>query len=135
VDESESMNVLGGDLEECGRNPLTGFYRDGCCSTGPDDLGSHTVCAILTADFLEHQREVGNDLITPRVEYRFPGLKPGDRWCVCAARWLQSYQVGRASPVVLRSTNVAALEIIPREALLEHAADVPDDASSLLDED
>ncbi|MFM7145856.1 MAG: DUF2237 family protein [Actinomycetales bacterium] len=133
MDESVGMNVLGGDLEECSLNPLTGFYRNGCCSTGPDDLGSHTVCAILTADFLEHQREVGNDLITPRVEYRFPGLKPGDRWCVCASRWLQSYQAGRAAPVVLRSTNAAALEIIPREALLEHAADVPDDLSSLLD--
>ena len=83
---AEAYNVLGDPLEECGRDPLTGFYRDGCCSTGTDDLGSHTVCAVVTEGFLEHQRAVGNDLITARPEYRFPGLKPGDRWCVCASR-------------------------------------------------
>jgi uncharacterized protein (DUF2237 family) len=124
-------NVLGGEMLECGMDPLTGFYRDGCCSTGPDDLGSHTVCAVVSAEFLEHQRAVGNDLITPRPEYRFAGLKPGDRWCVCAGRWLQSYEAGVRTPVVLAATNEAALRIVPREALLACAADVPDDASTI----
>ena len=123
--EPNATNVLGGPLEECGRDPLTGFYRDGCCSTGPDDLGSHTVCAVVTAEFLEHQRATGNDLITPHPEYRFPGLKPGDRWCVCAARWLHAYRDGAAAPVVLSATNAAALRIVPIEALREHAVDVP----------
>lgn len=122
---AEAYNVLGDPLEECGRDPLTGFYRDGCCSTGTDDLGSHTVCAVVTEGFLEHQRAVGNDLITARPEYRFPGLKPGDRWCVCASRWLQAYADGAASPVVLAATNAAALRIVPLEALREHAVDVP----------
>lgn len=124
-------NVLGGELAECSRAPLTGFYRDGCCSTGPDDLGSHTVCSVVTGEFLDHQRSVGNDLTTPRPEYDFPGLRPGDRWCVCASRWLQSYMAGFAAPVMLRSTNEAALRIVPRDALLEHAADAPDDPSAL----
>ncbi len=124
-------NILGGELSECGTDPLTGFYRDGCCSTGPDDLGSHTVCAVVSAEFLQHQREIGNDLITPRPEYQFTGLKPGDRWCVCAGRWLQSYTAGVKTPVVLAATNEAALRIVPRDALLECAADVPDDASTL----
>ena len=110
---------------------MTGFYRDGCCSTGPDDLGSHTVCAVVSAEFLEHQRAVGNDLITPRPEYRFPGLKPGDRWCVCASRWLQSYEAGVITPVVLASTNERALELIPLELLQEHSVDVPDDPGGL----
>lgn len=126
-----ARNVLGGEMAECSTDPMTGFYRDGCCSTGPDDLGSHTVCAVVSAEFLEHQRAVGNDLITPRPEYRFPGLKPGDRWCVCASRWLQSYEAGVTTPVVLASTNEAALRIVPKEALLAHAADVPDDPSAL----
>lgn len=119
-------NVLGGQLEPCGTDPMTGFYRDGCCSTGPEDLGSHTVCAVVTAEFLEHQRRVGNDLITPRPEYRFPGLRPGDRWCVVAARWLQAYRDGAAAPVVLAATHEAALRIVPLEALQRHAVDVPD---------
>lgn len=122
---TESLNVLGTPLDECGRDPLTGFYRDGCCSTGPEDLGSHTVCAVVSAEFLEHQLASGNDLVTPRPEFRFPGLKPGDRWCVCASRWLQAYADGAASPVVLSSTNEAALRIVPLEALQEHAVDVP----------
>ncbi len=122
---SEARNVLGGPLGECGRDPLTGFYRDGCCSTGPDDLGSHTVCAVVTAEFLEHQRATGNDLVTPRPEFRFPGLKPGDRWCVCASRWKNAYDDGAAAPVVLESTNAAALRLVPIEALREHAVDVP----------
>jgi uncharacterized protein len=128
---SGEHNVLGGPLEPCGTEPVTGFYRDGCCATGPDDVGSHTVCAVVTAEFLEHQRAVGNDLSTPRPEYHFPGLRPGDRWCVVAARWLQAYQAGVAAPVVLASTNARAIDIVPLEMLREHAVDVPDDASSL----
>ena len=125
-------NILGGPLDPCGLDPVTGFFRDGCCSTGPEDLGSHTVCAVVTTEFLEHQREIGNDLMTPYPQYGFPGLKAGDRWCVCAGRWLQSYQAGKASPVVLKSTNEAALTIVPKEALLECAADAPDDISALM---
>jgi hypothetical protein len=125
-------NVLGGELDVCGADPVTGFYRDGCCSTGPDDLGSHTVCAVVTAEFLAHQQRVGNDLSTPRPEYRFPGLQPGDRWCVVAVRWLQAYAEGVAAPVVLAATNARALEIVPLEALREHAVDVPPDPSALL---
>ena len=124
-------NVLGGELEDCGTDPLTGFYRDGCCSTGPEDLGSHTICAVVTAEFLEHQRSIGNDLSTPRPEYLFPGLVPGDRWCVTAANWARAYQDGVAAPVVLASTNEAVLRIVPLEVLRESAVDVPADPSSL----
>ncbi|GAA1512479.1 DUF2237 domain-containing protein [Kribbella lupini] len=124
-------NVLGGDLEECGLDPVTGFFRDGCCSTGPEDLGSHTVCAVMTADFLAHQASVGNDLTTPRPEYGFSGLTPGDRWCVVAARWLQAYHAGVAAPVVLAATHRRALDTIPLAVLREHAVDVPPDLSSL----
>lgn len=124
-------NVLGGELEVCGTDPVTGFYRDGCCATGPEDLGSHTVCAVVTAEFLAHQREVGNDLISPRPEYQFAGLHPGDRWCVVAARWLQAYHAGVAAPVVLAATHERTLDIVPFEALREHAVDVPADPSSL----
>ena len=124
-------NVLGGDLEVCGTQPLTGFFRDGCCSTGPEDLGSHTVCAVATREFLDHQRAVGNDLSTPMPQYRFPGLQPGDRWCVAAARWLQAYQDGVAAPVVLAATNERATDIVALEVLRQHAVDVPGDVSSL----
>jgi uncharacterized protein len=124
-------NVLGGPLEPCGTDPLTGFYRDGCCSTGPEDLGSHTICAVVTADFLAHQRSIGNDLMTPMPQYRFPGLIPGDRWCVTAANWLRAYQEGAAAFVVMASTHERALEIVPLEALRELAVDVPADPSSL----
>jgi uncharacterized protein (DUF2237 family) len=124
-------NVLGGPLEECGTDPLTGFFRDGCCSTGPADLGSHTICAVVTAQFLEHQRSIGNDLSTPRPELRFPGLVPGDRWCVTAANWLRSYRAGVAAPVVLAATNAAVLGIVSLAALAEHAVDVPDDPGGL----
>lgn len=127
----EDRNVLGGELEECGSDPVTGFFRDGCCTSGPEDVGSHTVCAVVTADFLAHQSEVGNDLVTPRPEYGFPGLHPGDRWCVVALRWLQAYQAGAAAPVVLASTHERALDVVPLEALREHAVDVPADPSSL----
>jgi uncharacterized protein (DUF2237 family) len=128
---TDERNVLGGPLEPCGTDPMTGFARDGCCSSGPEDLGSHTVCAVVTKEFLDHQREVGNDLSTPRPEWAFPGLKPGDRWCVVAARWLQAYRAGVAAPVVLASTNARALELVPLDALREHAVDVPADPRSL----
>jgi len=128
----ESRNVLGGPLQPCSGDPVTGFYRDGCCNTGPDDFGSHTVCAVLSEEFLAHQKSVGNDLSTPRPEYGFAGLNPGDRWCVCASRWRQAYVAGAASPVILAATHVRALELIPLEALREHAADIPSDASELL---
>jgi uncharacterized protein (DUF2237 family) len=124
-------NVLGAELEPCGTDPMTGFFRDGCCSAGEEDLGSHTVCAVMTEQFLAHQRSVGNDLITPRPELRFPGLVPGDRWCVVAARWLQAHADGAAAPVVLASTNARALEVVPRELLEQHAVDVPDSPAGL----
>lgn len=128
---NDDRNVLGGELEECGTDPMTGFYRDGCCTSGPEDAGSHTVCAVVTSEFLAHQRQIGNDLMTPRPEYNFTGLVPGDRWCVVASRWLVSYQAGNPSPVVLAATNVRALEIIPLDALLQNAVDVPADPSSI----
>ena len=118
-------NVLGGELEPCGLDPLTGFYRDGCCRTGPEDLGSHTICAVVTAAFLEHQSQIGNDLITPRPEYRFPGLAPGDRWCVTAVNWLRAHEDGVAAYVVLASTHERALELVPLAALRDYAVDVP----------
>jgi uncharacterized protein (DUF2237 family) len=124
-------NVLGGPLQPCGTEPLTGFYRDGCCSTGPDDLGSHTICAVVSAEFLTHQRSIGNDLSSPIPEYRFPGLVPGDRWCVTAANWLRAHRDGAAAPVVLASTHERALEVVPLEALAAHAVDVPDDPGDL----
>jgi uncharacterized protein (DUF2237 family) len=124
-------NVLGGDLEPCGTEPMTGFYRDGCCNTGPQDVGSHTICAVVTAEFLDHQRSIGNDLSTPMPAFRFPGLEPGDRWCVTAANWLRAYEAGVASYVVLASTHERALETVPLQALREHAVDVPSDPGSL----
>lgn len=124
-------NVLGGPLDACGTEPLTGFFRDGCCRTGADDLGSHTICAVVTADFLEHQRSIGNDLGTPRPEYRFPGLAPGDRWCVTAANWLRAHEAGAAAFVVLAATHERALEIVALEILREHAVDVPADPGTL----
>lgn len=127
----DDLNVLGGALEPCGTDPMTGFFRDGCCTTGPEDRGSHTVCAVVTQEFLEHQRRVGNDLSTPQPQYGFPGLVPGDRWCVVALRWLQAHQDGAAAPVVLASTHRRALEVIPLEVLREHAVDVPGDLSGL----
>lgn len=129
---SSERNVLGQPLERCGLDPLTGFYRDGCCSTGPEDLGSHTVCAVMTREFLDHQRAVGNDLTTPRPEWHFPGLVPGDRWCVVAARWLQSYDDGVAAPVVLAATHERALDVVALPALRAHAVDVPADPGELL---
>jgi uncharacterized protein len=128
---TDERNVLGAPLEVCGADPVTGFFRDGRCATGPEDLGSHTVCAVMTADFLEYQVMIGNDLVTPVPAYRFPGLQPGDRWCVVASRWLQAYEDGVAAPVVLAATHERALEIVPLEHLEQHAVDVPPDASSL----
>ena len=125
-------NVLGDPLEPCGTEPMTGFYRDGTCSCGDEDLGLHAVCAVVTEEFLSHQRSVGNDLTTPMPAYGFPGLHPGDRWCVVAARWLQAYHDGVAAPVVLASTNERALEVIALSVLREHAVDVPPDASALI---
>ena len=114
-------NVLGGELLACSFDPVTGFFRDGCCHTGPADLGSHTVCARVTDAFLQFSVARGNDLVSPRPEYRFRGLKAGDRWCVCAARWLEAYEAGVAPPVVLEATHEAALRIVPLEALVSHA--------------
>jgi uncharacterized protein len=124
-------NVLGGELEPCSSDPLTGFYRDGCCRTGPEDVGSHTICAVVTAEFLEHQRRIGNDLVTPVPLYRFPGLSPGDRWCVTAVNWLRAHEDGAAAYVVLASTHERALEIVDLETLREHAVDVPETPASL----
>ncbi len=124
-------NVLGEPLQPCGTEPMTGFYRDGSCSCGPEDVGLHAVCAVVTAEFLEHQRQVGNDLVTPRPEWAFPGLSPGDRWCVVAARWLQAYADGAPAPVVLASTHERALEVVPLDALRQHAVDVPDHPGDL----
>jgi uncharacterized protein (DUF2237 family) len=126
-------NVLGGELEPCGSDPVTGFYRDGCCRTGPEDRGSHTICALVTAEFLEHQRAIGNDLITPIPQYQFPGLVPGDRWCVTAANWLRAHEDEAAAYVVLASTHERALDIVPLAALQEHAVDVPSDPGALGD--
>ena len=131
MEREPELNVLGAELELCGTDPLTGFYRDGCCSSGPEDVGSHTVCAVVTREFLDHQLSVGNDLSTPRPEWHFPGLQPGDRWCVVAVRWLQAYQDGVAAPVVLASTHERALDVIPLRLLEEHAVDVPEDPGAL----
>jgi hypothetical protein len=124
-------NVLGGPLEPCSDDPLTGFYRDGCCTTGPEDLGSHTVCAVVTTEFLEHQRAIGNDLQTPRPEFAFPGLVPGDRWCVTARNWLRAEEAGAAAYVVMASTHERALEAVPIDVLARHAVDVPADPGTL----
>ena len=128
----EERNVFGTQLEPCGTEPMTGFSRDGTCACGPQDVGLHAVCAVMTTEFLDYQRRIGNDLSTPRPEYGFPGLHPGDRWCVVAARWLQAYEAGVPAPVVLASTSERALEVVPLEYLDEQAVDVPDDPGALL---
>ena len=117
----EDRNVLGGPLLECGRDPLTGFFRDGCCRTGSEDIGVHSVCARVTEDFLAYSREQGNDLSTPRPEHGFAGLRPGDRWCLCALRWLEAYEAGVAPPVVLEATHSDTLAVVDLDALREHA--------------
>jgi uncharacterized protein (DUF2237 family) len=126
-------NVFGGPLDPCGTEPLTGYYRDGDCRCGPEDQGLHAVCAVMTEEFLAHQNAVGNDLITPKPEWGFPGLVPGDRWCVVAVRWLQAYRDGAAAPVVLAATNDRALELIPLDVLTQHSVDVPADLRALED--
>lgn len=126
------LNIVGGELEICSLDPLTGFYRDGYANTGPEDLGSHTVCTVVSAEFLAHQKHVGNDLSTPLPEYGFPGLKPGDRWAVCAARWQQAINDGVPTGIVLAATNEAAAPYVSVEALIANSVDVPTDPSSLL---
>lgn len=126
-------NVLGGVLDGCSTSPVTGWFRDGSCRTSDEDRGSHTICAVVTSEFLEHQRSVGNDLITPMPQFRFPGLSPGDRWCVTARNWLRAHLDGAAAPVVLASTAEAVLKIVPYEVLEPYGVDVPDDPGLLSD--
>jgi uncharacterized protein (DUF2237 family) len=124
-------NVLGGELEACSSDPVTGWFRDGSCRSAPEDRGSHTICAVMTAEFLEHQQSVGNDLVTPMPQFRFPGLSPGDRWCVTARNWFRAHLDGAAAPVVMASTSDAVLELVPMEVLEAYAVDVPDDPGRL----
>lgn len=124
MDRDEDVNVIGGSLLSCSSDPPTGFFRDGCCATGPDDVGSHTVCAIVTAEFLRFGKIAGNDLSTPRPQWGFAGLSPGDRWCLCATRWLQAYNAGCAPRVVLAATHERALEVVPIDALVTNAAQI-----------
>jgi uncharacterized protein (DUF2237 family) len=126
-------NVLGGELEGCSTDPVTGWFRDGSCRTTEDDRGGHTICAVMTPEFLEHQRSVGNDLITPMPQFRFPGLVPGDRWCVTARNWFRAHLDGAAAPVVLASTNEEVLELVPLSVLEGYAVDVPDHPGPLSD--
>jgi uncharacterized protein (DUF2237 family) len=118
------LNVLGEPLATCSEAPLTGFFRDGCCNTSPEDLGSHTVCVRVTGDFLEFSKSRGNDLITPMPEFGFPGLQPGDQWCLCAARWQEAFEAGVAPRVVLTATHAAALKIVRLADLKRHALDL-----------
>ncbi|TMH38208.1 MAG: DUF2237 domain-containing protein [Betaproteobacteria bacterium] len=120
----DDRNVLGGRLEPCSDSPRTGFYRDGCCNTGPEDFGLHVVCAQMTEQFLDFSREQGNDLSMPAPEAGFPGLEPGDRWCVCAGRWREAFEAGVAPPVVLSATHEEALAVVPLDALKRHALDI-----------
>ena len=123
--KARGRNVLGQPLDVCGCQPMTGFYRTGCCETGPDDLGVHTICCIVDEEFLRVSKLLGNDLSTPMPQFGFAGLKPGDRWCLCAARWLQVQQAGAACPVVLEATHEATLAIVPFEILIQYAV-IPD---------
>lgn len=120
--QTHARNVLGGRLEPCSVDPLTGFFRDGACNTGPQDRGSHTVCARVTREFLDYIRSQGNDLITPAPQYDFPGLQPGDQWCVCAASWRQAFEAGVACPVVLEATHEDALKVVELAELEQHRA-------------
>lgn len=124
-------NVLGGELEGCSVDPVTGWFRDGSCVTAPEDIGGHTICAVVTREFLEHQLAIGNDLITPAPMFQFPGLRPGDRWCVTAPNWLLAHHDGAAAPVVLASTHERALDIVSLDILRQYAVDVPDDPAVL----
>ena len=116
-----ARNVLGTELMTCSKKPMTGFFRDGCCNTSAEDLGAHTVCVELTAEFLAFSKEAGNDLSTPRPEFGFSGLKPGDRWCLCAARWAEALEAGKAPRVVLESTHERTLQFVSLAALQQHA--------------
>ena len=120
----DALNVLGTELEVCGTDPMTGYFRDGCCNTDQHDRGSHTVCVRVTQDFLEYSRNKGNDLMTPVPEFDFPGLKAGDRWCLCASRWNEAFEAGVAPRVMLRSTHEASLRIVKLEDLKKHAGDL-----------
>ena len=131
MSDSSAKNVLGGELELCSVDPVTGFFRDGSCNTDPRDRGSHTICAVVTLEFLEHQASIGNDLRIAMPQYHFPGLVPGDRWCVTAPNWLRAHRDGSAAPVVLASTHEKVLDIVPIETLKEYAVDVPPDPSVL----
>lgn len=122
--KGSARNILGEELVPCGLDPVTGFYRDGCCDTGPEDLGSHTVCVAVTESFLRYTKSVGNDLSTPVPAYGFPGLVEGDRWCVCASRWLQAFEAGHAPRVYVRSTHEAALRVVPINMLKSMAVDI-----------
>jgi len=121
VSRDESQNVLGGPLRPCGTEPATGFYRNGCCDTGPEDTGIHTVCAVMTDAFLVYSRLAGNDLSTPRPEWGFPGLQAGDRWCLCAGRWREALAAGVAPPVVLEATHEETLAVVAFDDLERHA--------------
>ena len=121
--DPEARNVLGGELQPCSLSPRTGFFRNGCCETGPEDSGLHTVCAVMTAEFLAFSTERGNDLVTPMPQYGFAGLKPGDRWCLCAPRWQEAYEAGSAPRVHLAATHAGAIEWCSLEALRAHSAD------------
>ena len=120
-DLREALNVLGQELQACSYDPLTGFFRDGCCNTDEHDRGLHVVCAVMTAEFLEYSRAQGNDLITPRPQWRFKGLQPGNRWCLCALRWKEALGAGVAPKVVLQSTHIKALEVVDLQDLVAHA--------------
>jgi uncharacterized protein (DUF2237 family) len=122
-----ARNVLGGDLLDCSHDPLTGYFRNGCCETGPQDTGSHTVCAVITADFLQYSYTRGNDLITPRRDYAFPGLRPGDRWCLCVNRWREAWEAGCAPPVILEATHEGALKRVTLDMLKAHCAPHPEE--------
>ncbi|MBW6418607.1 DUF2237 family protein [Celeribacter sp. PS-C1] len=124
MEKAPSLNVLGGTLAPCSTDPLTGFFRDGACNTCAEDHGSHTVCAVMTAEFLAYSKYVGNDLSTPRPEFGFAGLKPGDQWCLCAGRFLQAHDEGCAPKVTLAATHLRALEIVPLDILKRHAIDL-----------
>jgi uncharacterized protein (DUF2237 family) len=124
-------NVLGGELQACSMDPVTGWFRDGSCVAFPSDIGKHTLCAVVTREFLEHQAGIGNDLVTPMPEYQFPGLQPGDRWCVTVHNWIRAHTDGVAAPIVLAATNEACLEDIPLSLLQQYAVDVPDSPGDL----
>ena len=122
--EPEALNVLGGELKPCSLAPLTGIFRNGCCETSPEDTGMHTVCAVMTQEFLKFSLNVGNDLSTPRPEFDFPGLRPGDRWCICAPRWKEALDAGVAPLLILEATHEEMLAIAPLGVLKDHAAEV-----------